>query len=87
MYFCATKRTSNKIINLLAEKLQNNVIEVIHSSGDADLLILQTAMDKSLESPTTAVVGRDTDLLILLCHYSNDDTDGFHYTMGVFERD
>ena len=84
--FLCNKKNKQQFINLLAEKLRNNVIEVIHSSGDADLLIVQTAMDKLLASPTTAIVGSDTDLLILLCHYSNDDTDGLFMVSDTISK-
>ena len=43
---------------------------VHHSCGDADLLIVRTAM-QCAESKVTLLVGEDTDLLVLLCYYVN----------------
>ena len=40
-----------------------------HSQADADLLIVQTAV-KSARRANTVLVGDDTDLLILLCYYT-----------------
>ena len=47
--------------------------KVYHARGDADVLIVQ----KAVESATlmdTALVGEDTDLLILLCYHANLDS-------------
>ena len=43
----------------------------MHSTGDADLKIIQTAISVSRVS-RTVLVGEDTDLLILLLFYSHD---------------
>ena len=45
---------------------------VIHSTGDADLLIVQTAI-QSARSVPTVLVGDDTDLLVLLCYHAEMD--------------
>lgn len=43
----------------------------MQSEGDADLLIVQTAIEKD----KVAIVGDDTDLLVLLVHYAPDSKD------------
>ena len=44
--------------------------ETHHASGDADLLIVQKAV-QSATSCNTVLVGDDTDLLVLLCHHAS----------------
>ena len=44
----------------------------IQSCGDADVLIVQTAIQSAVTRPTV-VIGGDTDLLILLLHHVNQD--------------
>ena len=44
-----------------------------HSSGDADLLIVQKAVDSSTTTDTV-LVGDDTDVLVLLCYHANLDS-------------
>lgn len=45
-------------------------MKVIHAIGDADRLIVQTAVD-SANNHDTVVIGEDTDLLVLLCYHSS----------------
>ena len=68
--------TANKqlLIKLLGEKLQLSGCNIIHAPGDADLMIVQMAV-QSAKSITTVLVGDDTDLLVLLCHHA--DTNAF----------
>ena len=47
--------------------------KVYHASGDADLLIVQKAV-QSASLMDTALVGEDTDLLILLCYHASLDS-------------
>ena len=51
-------------------KLEEKGFRVVHSNGDADLLIVQTALQIALNKDTV-VVGDDTDLLVLLCYHAN----------------
>ena len=44
-----------------------------HASGDADLLIVQKAV-QSAASTTTVLVGDDTDLIVLLCYHASLDS-------------
>ena len=68
--FLANKRNKQRFINLLSESLTEAGCKSIHASGDADVLIVQTAV-KSATTSDTVVVGDDTDLLVLLCFYSD----------------
>ena len=55
---------------MLGQCLQEKGIHVEHATGDADLLIVKTAVDYT-QTNDTAVVGEDTDLLRLMCYYYN----------------
>ena len=69
--------TSNKqnFISLLGIKLQAIGCIVIHAEEDADRLIVETAVESSLNHPTI-VVADDTDALILLKHYAPTPSHG-----------
>lgn len=69
--FLSNSENKQRFINLLTEKLQADGVKVHNVQGDADLLIVQTAIDTSQKVPTV-LVGDDTDLLILLCHHAKD---------------
>ena len=58
---------------MLSRSLQERQCETNNVDGDADLLIVKTAVD-SARSKTTVLVGGDTDLLILLLFHANPDT-------------
>ena len=59
---------------MLSEILESMECQVIHATGDADLLIAQTAVSVAADN-MTVVVADDTDVLILLCyHYRDEDT-------------
>lgn len=67
--FLANKENKKKVIHLLGNKLQQSGCSTIHTEGDVDLLIVQTAIQSS-RSITTVLVGDDTDLLVLLCYHA-----------------
>ena len=68
--FLSNTANKQRLIKLLGEKLQLSGCRIIHAQGDADLLIIQMAI-QSAKSITTVLVGDDTDLLVLLCHHAN----------------
>ena len=59
-HFLSNCENKQRFIDILSSKLQEHGAE-----SDADLLIVQTAVDSAANSATT-VVGEDTDLLVLL---------------------
>ena len=67
--------TSNKsrFIVELGKILQSKGFTVLHDEGDADLQIVQSALTSAHRYPTV-LVGEDTDLLVLLLHYSEEIT-------------
>ena len=57
------------IISMISEYLTKNRCREYQEKGDADLLIVLTAV-QSASSISTVLVGDDTDLLILLCYHA-----------------
>ena len=57
---------------MLSEHFQQHKIEVIISEDDADLLIVEVAVELAREGWVVVVVSQDTDILVLLCHYMDD---------------
>ena len=61
---CKNKQT---FINMLGKCLQERGIGIEHVAGDADVLIVTTAVDLT-ETQDVVIIGEDTDLLILMCY-------------------
>ncbi|KAG7177299.1 hypothetical protein Hamer_G000597 [Homarus americanus] len=59
---------------MLSHKLQENGIRAVRADGNADLLIVQTAVECASRHPIT-LIGEDTDRLVLLCMHA--DTTSF----------
>ncbi|OWF45072.1 hypothetical protein KP79_PYT01608 [Mizuhopecten yessoensis] len=55
---------------MLSSKLSANGVRCLKAADDADILVAQTAVSFSKEQKI-AVIGKDTDLLVLLCHHAN----------------
>jgi 5'-3' exonuclease len=79
--FLRNKENKQQFIDILGKKLEESHCEVLHASGDADLLIATTAVCSSSKS-NTVLVGEDTDLLILLCYYFRKNTAHSLYLMS-----
>jgi hypothetical protein len=64
-------------INMLSAYLQKTNCLTYHAPGDADLLIVQKAVDSATKR-FIVLIGDDTDLLILLiCHTNLESHDLF----------
>ena len=68
--FLANVVNKQQFIYLLSEKLQQAGCTTVHATGDADLLIVQTAAECA-KNGTTTVIGEDTDLIVLLCMHAD----------------
>ena len=66
--FLAYRKNRQRFIFMLSEELTKKNCETHHASGDADLLIVQKAV-QSVTFCNTVLVGDDTDLLVLLCYH------------------
>ena len=62
-------KTKADMIALISTALTKRGCYVIQSPGDADVDIVKATVERSRHC-TTTLVGEDTDLLILLLHYS-----------------
>ena len=71
--FLANKTNKQKFINMLGDHLESNKCKVHHAPGDADLLIVQKAVE-SATMINTVLVGDNTNLLILLCFHASLDS-------------
>ena len=68
--FLSSPRNKQHFINMLGRKLEEIGCDVHHAPGDADVLIVQTAMACAHISDV-CVISDDTDILILLLHQTN----------------
>ena len=68
--FLANVFNKQQFIYLLSEKLQQAEYNTVHATGDADLLIVRTVVECA-KNGTTTVIGKDTDLLVLLCMHAD----------------
>ena len=71
--FLANKTNKQQFIKMVGDHLEMKKCEVHHAPGDADLLIVQKAVELATRV-NTVLVGDDTDLLILLCYHANLDS-------------
>ena len=75
--FLANQKNKLQFIFMLSVELDKSNCKTYHASGDADLLMVQKAVQSAATS-TTVLVGDNTDLIVLLyCHASLDSHDLF----------
>lgn len=65
--FLSNCQNKQNFINMLGKYLQERDIGVKHAAGDADVLIVTTAV--ALTETQDVVVVEDMDLLILMCYH------------------
>ena len=53
---------------------------MLQSKGDADVLIVKTAVDSAVTHPTV-LIGDDTDLLVLLCYHRKADGSDLYFQL------
>ena len=71
--FLANQKNKQQFIFLLSAELEKNNRKTYHAPGDADLLIVQKAVQSATTS-NTVLVGEDTDLIVLLCYHARLDS-------------
>nr|XP_018912013.1 PREDICTED: uncharacterized protein LOC109040498 [Bemisia tabaci] len=72
--FLSNSKNKERLIQMLKSKFENSGMNVRQATEDADLLIVQTAIEKAPDYPFVIIVGEDVDLLILmtaLCKSNN----------------
>lgn len=75
--FLNNPKNKNSFVKFLSERLERAGFNSIYATGDGNALIARTAVDSSQQN-STIVIGSETNLLILLCFYANDDTCGLY---------
>ena len=70
--FLSNPKNKQRFLSMLSKALQNVGCITHHANGDANLLIVKTAVE-SARTSTTVLVGDDTDLLVLLCYHASVD--------------
>ena len=71
--FLANKSNKHRFIQMLSECLEQAGCQCIHASGDADCLIVETAVNAA-NHKEIIVVADDTDILVLLCYHVDSST-------------
>ena len=71
--FLANPKNKQRFINMPSRFLQDDNCPTYHAKGDADVMIIKTALESARERHTV-LVGNDTDLLVLLCFYTRSDS-------------
>ncbi len=70
--FLSNKTNKQNFLSILSSCLKEAGCVTIHARSDADVLIVQTALQSS-KTVNTVLVGEDTDLLVLLLHHADKD--------------
>lgn len=69
----ANKKYKQRLIHMLSERLEQAGCQCIHARGDADCLIVQTAVVAAVRRDVI-VVAEDTNILVLLCYHADATT-------------
>ena len=69
-HFLANRSNKQQLIVMLRQKLAKCGCTTLQADGDADVLIVKTAVETS-ENKNTTLVGDDTDILVLLFYLYN----------------
>ena len=76
--FLANTENKKRFIVMLQRHLLEIGWRTLQAEGDADVLIVKTAVDSAVTHPT-ALVGDDTDLLVLLCYHTKVDGSDLYF--------
>ncbi|GFR65217.1 hypothetical protein ElyMa_005525100 [Elysia marginata] len=68
--FLGNPKNKQAFLEYLGDVLKKDGCEVLHAEGDADTLIVNTAVICAVNA-TTVVIGEDTDLLVLLLYHAD----------------
>ena len=84
--FLSNQVNKQKFINLLYENLEHAGYSTRHAKGDADVMIVDSAITKERDQ-TTVLIGEDTDLLVLLLYHAEMDTKELFFRPEPRQRD
>ena len=71
--FLKNQENKQAFVKMPGKKLQSSGFRVFHADDDADVLIVKEAIEVS-QTANTAVIGDDTDLLVLLLYHARNIT-------------
>ena len=83
--FLGNPDNKQNFIFMLGEVLEENGYSVKHAKGDADVLIVLTALELA-ETKDVVVIGEDTDLLVLLLHRANRSHKNIYFKSAAKQR-
>ena len=83
--FLSNLKDKQQIINLISQHLSIRGSNTIHANGDADLVIVKTALRMS-ELCSTTLIGEDPDLLVLFCISTRKKRNGTEFNSEVIRR-
>ena len=67
--FLSRDTNKQRLIQTISDQLRERYCIVVNAPGDADVDIVKTAVDTSLQH-TTTLIGEETDLLVLRLYYT-----------------
>lgn len=76
--FLGNKKNKSRFISALAVHLRQKGYFVVQAPSDADVPIVKAAIE-SAKQKVTAVIGEDTDLLVLLCYHCDVSTNKVYF--------
>lgn len=69
--FLANEKNKSRLIALLRERFESAGIKTKQAKEDSDVLIVNTAIEYSENSPSVIIVSEDSDLLVILTALNN----------------
>ena len=76
--FLANTDNKQRFITMLQRHLSEIGCHTLQAEGDADVLIVKTAVDSAVTHPT-GLVGDNTDLLVLHCYHTRADSNDLDF--------
>ena len=70
--FLHNRLNKRNFLNMLSEHLQQHKIEVKITEDNADLIIVEVAVNFAREGCIVVIINQDIDILVLLSHYMDD---------------
>ena len=67
--FLSNDSNKSELISLISDKLEEDGCSIKHSPDDADTMIVETALNLSKDGESVIVFANDTDIVIMLMHF------------------
>ena len=84
--FLSRDINKQRLINLISAEIEQKGCTVVNAAGDVDVDIVRSAVDASLLYSTT-LIGEDTDLLVLLLYYAQENGKGLYFNSDKTKKD